>query len=160
MSSTAAGPADPSRVVEAFAAGWRQPHPHAWDELLAAEVELAQPLLRSGRGLALWQAEVARLLTFVPDLTGHVLSWAHRQGVVFVEIELTGTVGGVPLTLNVVDRLELSSDGVVLRRDSFFDPLPVAVSLLGRPRAWLTWWHSGVGRLFARRRFLTTTEVR
>lgn len=160
MSPNAASQADPSRVVDVFAAGWREPHPHAWDDLFAAEVELAQPLLRSGRGIALWQTELARLLAFLPDLTGHVLSWAHGQGVVFIEIELTGTVASTPLSLKAVDRLELNPEGLVVRRASFFDPLPVALSLLGRPRAWLTWWRSGVGPLLARRRFLPTKEVR
>lgn len=44
------------------------PRPHAWDDLLAADVELVQPLLLGGKGRERWQREVARLLAFLPPV--------------------------------------------------------------------------------------------
>lgn len=144
------------RVVEAFAAGWQRPHPHAWDELLAEDVVLGQPLLRSGNGLRLWQQEVDRLLTFLPDIHGEVSSWAGRDDVVFIRIRLSATAGGKPLSFTAVDQLHLDAAGVVVGRESFFDPTPVLTTLLKRPRTWGAWWRSGLGPLLGRRRFLTS----
>ena len=145
---------DFSRAVELFAAGWRTPQPHAWDELLAADVELYQPLLRAGRGLSLWHMEMTRLLAFIPDLHGEVLSWAGQGDTLFIELELRGTAGGKPVSLHVVDRLTLADTATVVRRDSFFDPIPLAATLARRPRAWMPWWRSGMGPLLWRRKVL------
>jgi hypothetical protein len=125
------------QVVDLFAKGWDRPEPHAWDELLAEEVELVQPLLRSGRGRALWNEEARRLLRLAPDLRGDVLAWAGRDDVVFIDVRLSATVGGKPLTFRSTDKLLIGPDGRVLRREGSFDPVPVALALLLRPRAWL-----------------------
>jgi hypothetical protein len=145
---------DFSRAVQLFAAGWRTPEPHAWDDLLASDVELRQPLLRAGRGLSFWHIEMSRLLAFIPDLHGEVLSWAGRGDTLFIELELRGTAGGKPVSLHVVDRLTLADTATVVRRDSFFDPMPLAATLARRPRAWLPWWRSGMGPLLWRRKVL------
>lgn len=147
-------PATHRTVLEVFAKGWRQPDPHAWDEFLAEDVELVQPLLRDGRGRALWHEEMRRLLTFAPDLRAEVLSWAGHEDVVFIDLRITATVGGAPLSFRAFDRLVIDTSGTVLRRESFFDPAPVAVSLLRRPRTWWPWWRSGVGPFLGRRRIL------
>ncbi len=144
------------QVVDAFARGWLDPTPDAWDELLDADVVLNQPFLRCGRGAQLWRDEVARLLAFLPDVRGEVLSWAGRDDVVFIHMRVSGTAGGRELTFTATDRLELDlSRGVVVRRDSYLDPTPVAATLLTRPGAWLPWWRSGVGPVLGRRKFLT-----
>ena len=124
------------RVVELFAAGWERPHPHAWDELLAEDAEFVQPLLRSGRGRALWHQEARRLLALAPDLRGDVLAWAGRDDVVFVDVRLSATVGGRPLAFRSFDELWIGTDGLVLRREASFDPLPVALTLVRRPAGW------------------------
>lgn len=145
-------------VVKAFRDGWARPHPHAWDDLLAEDVELNQPLLRCGRGREHWQREVARLLTFLPDVTAHVLDWARRGDTVLIEFELRATVAGRPVSVPAVDKLVVDSTGRVTRRDSFFDPSPVAALVARRPVALAAWWRSGVGPLLARRRVLRTKE--
>jgi SnoaL-like protein len=145
---------DFSRAVQLFAAGWQTPGPHAWDDLLAADVELRQPMLRAGRGRSVWHEEIRRLLAFMPDLHGEVLSWAARGDTLFIDVELRGTAGGKPVSLHAVDRLTLADTATVVRRDSFFDPMPLAATLARRPRAWLPWWRSGVGPLLWRRKVL------
>lgn len=147
-------------VVDAFAAGWAAPHPHAWDDLLHEDVVLRQPLLADGRGRDVWQRELTRLLAFLPDLRGQVLSWAGRQDVVFIDIACSGTAAGRPLEFRAVDRLTITAEGTVIQRDSFFDPLPLAVELARRPTAWMTWWRSGVGPLLARRKLLEKRPIR
>ncbi|OBB89535.1 hypothetical protein A5781_03430 [Mycobacterium sp. 852002-30065_SCH5024008] len=141
-------------VVTEFAHGWAAPHPHAWDDLLDENVVLRQPLLVDGRGRAVWQRELARLLTFLPDLRGQVVSWAGRGDVVFIDITCTGTAGRRPLSFRAVDRLTINAEGKVLERDSFFDPMPLAATLARRPAAWIAWWRSGVGPLLVRRKLL------
>ena len=145
---------DFSTTVEQFAAGWRNPNPHAWDGLLAADVELTQPLLRDGRGISVWHGEVARLLAFIPDLRGEVLGWAGRGDTLFIDLQLRGSAGGRPVSFRAVDRLTISVSGTVVRRESFFDPLPLSATLARRPRAWLRWWRSGIGPMQWRRRIL------
>lgn len=150
---------DFSRAVKRFAAGWRAPQPRAWDDLLAADVELTQPLLRNGRGLSVWHTEVARLLTFIPDLHGEVLSWAGRGDTLFIDLELRGTAGGKPVSFRAVDRITLGDGATVVSRESFFDPMPLAATLARRPRAWMRWWRSGVGPLLWRRKVLRKIEI-
>jgi SnoaL-like domain len=125
------------QVVDLFVKGWGRPEPHAWDELLADDAELVQPMLRSGRGRAVWHEEARRLLRLAPDLRGDVLAWAGRDGVVFIDLRLSATVGGRPLVFRSVDKLLIDPDGRVLRREAFFDPAPIALALLLRPAAWL-----------------------
>jgi hypothetical protein len=137
-------------VVDAFAAGWRAPAPHAWDDLLHPEVVLEQPLLRDGRGRAVWHDAVARLLTFVPDLTGHVHGWAGDGDILYVDVELTGTVGGRPYSVRAVDRLTLDEDGLITARRSFLDPTTLVTAIATRPSAWPAWWRSGLPPLAAR----------
>lgn len=139
------------RVVDRFAAGWREPHPHAWDELLDEEVELRQPLMPDGVGRAHWQREFARLQALLPDLRGEVLRWAGQDDTVYVGIRCRATVGGQPLQFQAVDRLTITPDGTVTARVSYLDPYPLVRALLTRPRSWGPWWRSGVAPLAVRR---------
>ncbi|HEY0689365.1 MAG TPA: zinc-binding dehydrogenase [Kribbella sp.] len=72
-------PALHQQVVKTFALGWDRPHPHAWGDFLAEDVELVQPMLRRGRGRDLWWDESRRLLAFLPDLRADVMSWAGKE---------------------------------------------------------------------------------
>lgn len=140
------------KVLAAFAAGWDKPGPHAWDDLVDADVELVQPMLRDGRGRELWWDEATRLIALLPDLRGEVLRWSAAEETVFIHVRFSGTLGGKPLTWRAVDELRVSPAGTVLRRESFFDSVPLALTVLLRPRAWLPWWRSGIAPLSARRR--------
>jgi hypothetical protein len=143
------------QAVQAFGNGWNKPHPHAWDDLLAADVQLHQPLMPDGVGLDHWQREFARLQAFLPDLQGQVLDWAQTPDGVLIHLRCSATAGGRPLTFDVVDRLHISTDGAVVRRMSFFDPTPLVGALLTRPRAWRAWWLSGMAPLTMRRAILS-----
>ena len=125
-----------ARAVKAFADGWKRPHPHAWDSLLATDVELHQPLMPDGIGVGHWQRQFARLQAVLPDIHGQVIAWAPLPDGLLIHLRCDATVGGRPLTFDVIDRLRLSANGTVVRRDSFFDPTPLVVALATRPRVW------------------------
>ena len=139
-------PALQERVVERFTRGWAHPAPDAWDEMVAADVELIQPLLGSGRGVALWHRESARLLRFAPDTVGEVRGWSGEGNVVFIELLITATVGGAPFAFTTVDRITIGEDGLVTQRIAYFNPLPIVATVLRRPRAWLAFVRFGIGR--------------
>ncbi|MEV5299709.1 nuclear transport factor 2 family protein [Amycolatopsis methanolica] len=80
------------KAVAAFAEGWARPRPQAWDALLAEDVELNQPMVPPTRGRQGWGREAERLLGFLPDLRGVVLSWAGREDRLFIELRLSGTL--------------------------------------------------------------------
>lgn len=143
------------KVVEEFRAGWDRPTPGAWDSFLGESMEFVQPMLRCGVGPALWHEEAARLLKLLPDVRADVLSWAGVGDTVFLHIRFEATLGGKPLSWEAVDLLRIAPDGSGVFRESFFDSVPVATQLVRRPRAWLRWWRSGVGPLFARRSLLS-----
>jgi hypothetical protein len=73
MSGTAAN--EVRRFVHAFSEGWRAPHPHAWDDLLADDLVLRQPLLPHRHGKAALAEEYARILQLLPDLRGKGTGW-------------------------------------------------------------------------------------
>jgi hypothetical protein len=142
------------RVVAAFARGWDAPEPHAWDGLMAEDIQLNQPLLQPGTTRTTWHDEAQRLVALLPDIRGVVTGWAGNEDIVFIELRLTATLGGKPLVFSAVDKLWLTHTGTVLRRDSYFDSAPLMQAVLRRPSAWLPWWRSGLGPFAFRRRFL------
>lgn len=142
------------RVVEKFAKGWAQPHQHAWDDMLHTDVELIQPLLDDVTGRERFGQEVRRLLALAPDISGEVLDWAGQDDVLFIDLRLTGTVGRAPVSFSTLDKLRITPDALVIRREAHFDPTPIALKLLTHPSAWAPWFRSGLAPLTARRRLL------
>ena len=69
------------------------------------------PLRGHREAAAFWR----RLLTFVPDLRGEVISWGFRGQHVYVELRMFGTLGGKPIEWVVLDRIVLE-DGRVRQR--------------------------------------------
>ncbi|WP_319449696.1 MULTISPECIES: nuclear transport factor 2 family protein [unclassified Mycobacterium] len=147
-------PAVHRNVVDAFTKGWAHPGPDAWDHILIEDVVLNQPMLPPTVGRKMWQQEGDRLLALLPDLRGDVLSWAGRDDILFIELELSATLGGKPFAFRAVDKIWITSSGEIARRDSFFDSVPIAQTMLTRPTAWLAWWRSGLGPFLGRRRFV------
>jgi hypothetical protein len=70
-----------------------------------------------------------------PDLRAELDHWVVDEGIAFIEFTLTGTLGGRPIRLRGVDRMQLDGEQLVMR-ESYFDPLPLLIALLTRPRAW------------------------
>jgi len=75
------------------------------------------------------------IFALIPDLRAEIDHWVVDEGIAFIEFTLTGTLGGRPIRLRGVDRMQLDGEQLVLR-ESYFDPLPLLIALLTRPRAW------------------------
>jgi ketosteroid isomerase-like protein len=131
----------PQAWVLAFAHGWLAPasadafadhfqpwfHPH---------VRLRQPLLPTLVGHQAFRERFARpLFALIPDLDGQVERFAISGDCAYVELTLRGTLGGRPIAWRVCDRATLR-DGLVVERESYFDPTPLLRAILTRPRAW------------------------
>ena len=127
--------------VQAFAAGWHAPtgadafadhfqpcfHPH---------IRLLQPLLPTLVGHQAFRERFARpLFTLIPDLNGQVERFATGADHAYIELTLRGTLGGRPIAWRACDRATLR-DGLVVERESYFDPAPLLRAILTRPRAW------------------------
>ena len=127
--------------ILAFAHGWLAPadadaladhfqpwfHPH---------VQLRQPLLPTLVGHQAFREGFARpLFTLIPDLDGQVERFAIGADCAYIELTLRGTLGGRPIAWRACDRATLR-DGLVVERESYFDPTPLVRAILTRPRAW------------------------
>jgi ketosteroid isomerase-like protein len=127
--------------VLAFAEGWLAPtsadafadhfqpwfHPHA---------RLRQPLLPILVGHQAFRERFARpLFALIPDLDGQVERFAIGGDCAYIELTLRGTLGGRPIAWRACDRATLR-DGLVVERESYFDPTPLLRAILTRPRAW------------------------
>jgi SnoaL-like domain len=127
--------------VRGFAAGWRDPAgPREFVEhftpLLDSEIRLIQPQMPELVGLEAFRRGFAEpLFSLIPDIGGRVRGWAADGDTIWIELELEGTLGGRPVTIETVDRITLR-DGRAVERRAFLDPLPLLAAVLTRPRAW------------------------
>jgi ketosteroid isomerase-like protein len=128
--------------VLAFAEGWRAPasadafadHFEAWFD---PQIRLIQPQLRTLFGHQAFRQRFARpLFALIPDLNGQVERFAIGADCAYIELTLSGTLGGQPIAWRVCDRATLR-DGLVVERESYFDPIPLLRAIFTRPRAWL-----------------------
>ena len=60
----------------------------------------------------------------MPDLHGTVRDWAANGDVIFIEIDLAGTIEGRPVAWTSYDKVTLR-DGVAIERVANFDPAPL-----------------------------------
>lgn len=86
----------------------------------------------------------ARVYALVPDLRGEVIEANVYDGGIYIEVRLTGTIGGRPVTWDACDRFWFE-DGLVKGRMTYFDPIVLFAAVAQRPRAWRRWWRSGLG---------------
>jgi ketosteroid isomerase-like protein len=127
--------------VAALAEGWLAPasadafadHFQPWFD---PQVRLIQPQLPTMVGHRAFRERFARpLFALIPDLHGQVERSAVGADCAYVELTLQGTLGGRPVAWRACDRATLRA-GVVVERESYFDPLPLLRAVLTRPRAW------------------------
>lgn len=132
--------------VRRFAEVWADPDPERLNGLVHPDIEFIQPMQPPVRGhdetAAFWQ----RFLSMIPDARGEVVSWAHRDGIVFIEIRISGTLGGHPVAWDTVDRIRLE-DGKARQRIAYFDPLPILPTIVRHPKALTAWFKANRKRL-------------
>jgi ketosteroid isomerase-like protein len=132
--------------VRRFDTAWSRPSPDALNELVHSDIEFIQPMEAPVHGhrdaAAFWR----RLLTLIPDLRGEVISWGFRGQHVYLEFRMFGTLGGKPFEWVVLDRIVLE-DGRVRQRVAYFNPMPLVLAVLARPRSWLPYLTAQYQRL-------------
>jgi hypothetical protein len=128
--------ADPADFAARFTAYWQQPSVNGLESLLAPDVFLRAPMTPTTRDLAGGKRAFARMLTAVPDLRGEVHRWGPTDDGLLIEFTLSGTVAGVALSWDAVDRIVLREDGLATSRISYFDSSALVRTAVLRPRAW------------------------
>ena len=88
------------------------------------------------RSRATYAEAMRRLLALMPDLHGRTRRWGETEDGVLIEHTLTGTLAGKQLSWDLTDRITLC-DGRVVERIAYFDPLPLLLAVITRPRAWV-----------------------
>ncbi|MFJ9370715.1 nuclear transport factor 2 family protein [Nocardia sp. NPDC101769] len=86
----------------------------------------------------------SRVYALMPDFRGEVIAANVFDGGVHIEVRLSGTLGGKPVTWDACDRFWFE-DGLVRGRVTYLDPTQLIGAVVLRPRAWLRWWRSGLG---------------
>lgn len=122
--------------VRRFAEYWQAPTPAGLSTVLAERVRLVTPMMPTTRTLAEGQREFAALFESIAGMTGEVHRWGATEDGVLIEFTLRGTAGGKPISWHAVDRFVLGEDGLATERVSYFDPSPIVLAAVSRPRAW------------------------
>src|SRR4029077_5408730 len=149
--ATPPGDTPAQRWVAGFAEGWRAPSgPEAFAapsrELLAPDVRLTQPQLPTVVGYGAFEEQFVKpMFALIGDLHADVERWAAGEDTIYIELTLRGTLAGRALSWRACDRVTLR-DGMAVERESYFDPMPLIVTVAKTPRAW-----PGFLRLRARR---------
>lgn len=132
--------------AERFVAYWRAPSVDGLDRLLAADVRLVAPMTPATNGLAAGKRTFATLYRLVPDLTAEVHRWGATEDGLLIEFTASGSVSGMPISWDAVDRFVLGDDGLASERISYFDSAPIAAAVLRHPRAWPAFVRSRLSR--------------
>jgi hypothetical protein len=122
--------------VMRFSDFWRAPVPERLDTLLASDARLSAPMIPTTTGLEAGKRSFAELFELIPDMTAEVHRWGATSDGVLIEFTVRGTAGGSPVSWESVDRFVLNKDGLASERFTYFDSLPLVLTLARRPRTW------------------------
>lgn len=122
--------------VERFERFWRAPMPERLDTLLAPDARLSAPMIPTTNGFDAGRRAFADLFELIPDMTAEVHRWGATSDGVLIEFTVRGTAGGSPISWESVDRFVLDDHGLASERFTYFDSLPLALTLMRRPRTW------------------------
>jgi ketosteroid isomerase-like protein len=122
--------------VRRFEEFWRAPRDGDLGTVLAERTRLIAPMTPTVGTLAEGKRAFAELFELIPDLTAQVHRWAGTADGVLIEFTLSGSAGGGPVSWDVVDRFVVGEDGLATERVTYFDSLPLILTLARRPRAW------------------------
>jgi SnoaL-like domain len=132
------------RPEERYVARWRQAWSHGAVEPCLNEHATTirdertlylQPLFDAVTGEEGMRRMFERIFALIPDLSAELDHWVVDEGIAFIEFTLTGTLGGKPIRWRAVDRMQLDGEKLAMR-ETYYDPLPVLIALLSRPRSW------------------------
>jgi SnoaL-like domain len=122
--------------VRRFAEFWRAPAPERLDTVLAPDARLSAPMISTTYGLEAGRRAFADLFELISGMTAEVSRWGATSDGVLIEFTVHGRSGGLPVSWQSVDRFVLNEDGLATERFTYFDSLPLVLTLARRPRAW------------------------
>ncbi|HWY90382.1 MAG TPA: nuclear transport factor 2 family protein [Solirubrobacteraceae bacterium] len=122
--------------VRRFAEFWQAPAPEHLDTVLAPNASLSAPMIPTTYGLEAGKRAFADLFELIPDMTAEVHRWGATHDGVLIEFTVSGTAGGAPVSWQSVDRFVLDENGLATQRFTYFDSLPLVLTLMRRPRTW------------------------
>jgi hypothetical protein len=131
--------------VRRFEEFWTAPAPDRLRGLLSADVRLVAPLTPTTETLEDGERAFAAIFALVPDLTGEVNSWGATEAGVMIDLTVSGTAGGSPISWRAIDRISIGADGLATERVSYFDTLPLIPPVARRPRVWPAFLRSRIG---------------
>jgi ketosteroid isomerase-like protein len=133
--------------VRRFAEFWRAPDPQRLDTLLAPEAKLSAPMIPTTHGLEAGRRTFADLFELIPDMTAEVHRWGATVDGVLIEFTVRGVTAGRPISWESVDRFVLDERGLATQRFTYFDSLPLVLTVARRPRAWPSFARSRIKQL-------------
>jgi hypothetical protein len=133
--------------VTRFVEFWRAPVTERLDTVLAPDTRLSAPMVPTTYGLEAGKRVFAELFELIPDMTAEVHRWGATADGVLIEFTVRGTAGGSPISWESVDRFVLDEHGLATERFTYFDSLPLVLSLARRPRVWPGFTRSRIRQL-------------
>jgi hypothetical protein len=139
--------------VRRFAEFWRAPSPERLDTVLAANARLSAPMVPTTSGLEDGRRAFAELFELISGMTAEVHRWGATADGVLIEFTVRGRTGGVhgaggaPISWQAVDRFVLDEQGLATERFTYFDSLPLVLTLARRPRTWPGFTRSRIRQL-------------
>jgi hypothetical protein len=133
--------------VRRFSEFWQAPITERLDTLLASDARLSAPMIPTTIGLEDGKRAFAELFEMIPDMTAEVHRWGATSDGVLIEFTVHGTAGGSPISWHSVDRFVLDDAGLATKRFTYFDSLPLVLTVMRRPRAWPAFIRSRIKQL-------------
>jgi len=122
--------------VRRFAEFWKAPTPARLDTVLAPNARLHAPLTPTTYGLEAGRRAFADLFELIGDMRAEVHRWGATSDGVLIEFTVTGKASGAPVSWESVDRFVLDENGLATERFTYFDSMPLVLSLARRPALW------------------------
>lgn len=133
--------------VTRFSEFWRAPKPERLGTLIASEARLSAPMIPTTVGLDAGKRAFADLFDLIDDMTAEVHRWGPTSDGVLIEFTVRGTTKGSPISWESVDRFVLDENGLATERVTYFDSLPLALTLMRRPKTWPAFTRSRIKQM-------------
>jgi hypothetical protein len=133
--------------VRRFEEFWQAPVVERLDTLVAPYARLSAPMVPTTYGLEAGKRTFADLFELIPDMTAEVHRWGATTDGVMIEFTVRGSANGAPISWESVDRFVLDEDGLAIERFTYFDSLPLLLTLVRRPRSWLAFTRSRIKQM-------------
>lgn len=143
---TRTAPERAADFVGRFEEFWSAPTPQRLDIVLAPNARLSAPMVPTTQGIEDGRRAFVDLFELIHDMSVEVHRWGATTDGVLIEFTVRGTAAGSPVSWESVDRFVLGDDGLATERFTYFDSLPLVLSLARRPTAWPTFVRSRLKR--------------